>query len=152
MALLSTHQQTLMTSKGERQEMSGLNISPEIEKQFAEQRRRNAEQLQRENAQKAALQASLAASRQREEEAKWERQQQTFDAQLEASFFAANPTATAEDWQRLKGSFRDQYMMQQAQGAASSSSVFDRIRQEAAQKQQADAERQSRLGKLAGGA
>ncbi|MEJ7713726.1 MAG: hypothetical protein WKF84_28740 [Pyrinomonadaceae bacterium] len=81
--------------------MSDYLTDPETQRRFAEIREANerARQLQEEQA--VRLQAELTKTAEQRAEEQRRQAAKRLDNALRAAFFAGNPTATDEDWERL---------------------------------------------------
>ncbi len=119
---------------------------PETQQFFADTRRANERKLrlQQEEEERRRKQAAETAERLAAE------QQRLLAARLEndlrVAFFTANPAATEEDWKRLAPQIRDDHMREAA--SKGTTSIFDKIRSEAFEREQETLARRSRFEQL----
>ncbi len=119
---------------------------PETQQHFAEIRLANERARRAKEERDERLRAELAkTAAQRAAE-----QQRLLAARLEndlrVAFFTANPAATEEDWKRLAPQIRDDHMREAASKGATS--IFDKIRSEAFEREQETLARRSRFEQL----
>ncbi len=129
--------------------MSDYLDRAETQAEFAAQRAEHARRLAAQEAEKARLQAELAALASTEQKNRQRLAAEKIDANLRASFFAANPSASEEDWLRLGPRIKDEYMITQASQA--SPTVFERIRAEAQTRQAGEDSTRERFEQFAKG-
>jgi GAF domain-containing protein len=126
--------------------MSNYLYDPETRKHFTEIRLANERARRAKEERDASLRAELAkTAAQRAAE-----QQRLLAARLASdlrnAFFTANPGATEQDWQRLAPQMRDDHM--RAAAAVGAGNVFDKIRDEAEKRRQAEIDRRARFEQL----
>jgi GAF domain-containing protein len=126
--------------------MSNFLYDAEIQRDFDEIRRINEharrakeERDERLRAELAIRAAQRAAEQQRLLAAR-------LDSDLRTAFFDANPAAVESDWNRLKDSIRDEHM--RAAASKGATNVFDKIRDEAFEREQETLARRSRFEQL----
>ena len=126
--------------------MSDYLFDLETQKHFAEIRLANERklQLQQEQDERRREQAAEVAARRAEERRRAATSR--LDRDLRAAFFDANPAATEEDFERLWPQIRDDHM--RAAASKGATNVFDKIRDEAFEREQETLARRSRFEQL----
>jgi len=119
---------------------------PETQRFFADTRRANELKLrlQQEEEERRRKQAAETAERLAEERRK--QAAAMLENNLRSAFFEANPAAVESDWNRLKDFIRDDHM--RAAASKGATNVFDKIRDEAFEREQETLARRSRFEQL----